>query len=777
MSLPHNLTKKDIVICALLGAFCLYLFKDIVVGGHRLVGLDFTGFYLGMKKFLFDEIHLYHSIPFWNPYIFSGMPFWAHFESTIFYPLGFLFWIISPDKAYGYTMFLHLTLAAVFMYILSRSFRIGRAGSFVAAAVFTCNGFVMALLYLGHMCPIQSYIWLPLVIYFLNRSLTSRTPFFNATVAGVLWGVQILAGAPQDAFYTFLAGMLFLVWNIRLDQTGGRHALQLLATALILFVTGAGVASIQIIPAFELIGESVRASLDSFKSVTLASYPPEGIITTVLPHFFGNYAKEGFWVGNVPWSIPQQNLYVGILPLVSLLFLSYRDTDNRKIIIFAGSLAIIAFILALGRHTPIYKLAYLLPGFDRFRAPSKIIVLWVFGLGLLAGKGMDGLLKKRENNLIWRPAFFVLLMTSLVALDILFHFDNSSALRFFSPFVLKDAIPGDMGRAAEIIAGEFHRLVLFFSFIIVVVLFLTRSILQVKYGAVFLCALLLVDLAWVNAKTVKHDDQFYLSLEKIKWDMDRTIGRDITKFRIGSYRFGPGPNLEMYLGYETVGGFTALFPGRYYEYLTRYANGKIPEGWVLFSYGRNKNSKMMDLLNVKYEVHHATRSSFLRKTFLPRAFIVPGHKIVPKQEVLNNITGVDFDPTRTVLFEKGEPAPHTPAHSLPKSPATGQARIIKYRPDHTIIVTDSDAPGYLFLGEIFYPGWKALLDDKPVPILRGNYLFRVIELPEGKHTVRFVFDPLSIKIGIGITVFTMFMLLNVLIYHYRKRSKVPPVPL
>jgi len=274
MSLPHNLTKKDIVICALLGAFCLYLFKDIVIGGHRLVGADFVGFYLGMKKFLFDEIHLYHSIPFWNPYIFSGMPFWAHFESTIFYPLGFLFWIISPDKAYGYTMFLHLTLAAVFMYILSRSFRIGRAGSFVAAAVFTCNGFVMALLYLGHMCPIQSYIWLPLVIYFLNRSLTSRTPFFNATVAGVLWGVQILAGAPQDAFYTFLAGMLFLVWNIRLDQTGGRHALQLLATALILFVTGAGVASIQIIPAFELIGESVRASLDSFKSVTLASYPP-----------------------------------------------------------------------------------------------------------------------------------------------------------------------------------------------------------------------------------------------------------------------------------------------------------------------------------------------------------------------------------------------------------------------------------------------------------------------------------------------------------------------
>ena len=82
--MPNRLGKKDAVLCGLLGIFCLYLFWNIVIDGHRLIGRDFIGFYLAMKKFLFDQLQLYHTIPFWNPFIFGGMPFWAHFESTIF---------------------------------------------------------------------------------------------------------------------------------------------------------------------------------------------------------------------------------------------------------------------------------------------------------------------------------------------------------------------------------------------------------------------------------------------------------------------------------------------------------------------------------------------------------------------------------------------------------------------------------------------------------------------------------------------------------------------
>ncbi len=76
----------------------------------------------------------------------------------------------------------------------------------------------MAILFLGHMSPVESYIWLPLVITFLNRAMQSPTPWGSATIAGGLWGIQILAGAPQDAFYTFLASTLFLLCMVGRGQ-------------------------------------------------------------------------------------------------------------------------------------------------------------------------------------------------------------------------------------------------------------------------------------------------------------------------------------------------------------------------------------------------------------------------------------------------------------------------------------------------------------------------------------------------------------------------------
>lgn len=37
------------------------LFWDIVVNGHFLLGTDFASAYLGMKQFLYHEIHRFHS--------------------------------------------------------------------------------------------------------------------------------------------------------------------------------------------------------------------------------------------------------------------------------------------------------------------------------------------------------------------------------------------------------------------------------------------------------------------------------------------------------------------------------------------------------------------------------------------------------------------------------------------------------------------------------------------------------------------------------------------
>lgn len=759
---------------ALLVMFSLYLFRAIIIGGHLLVGSDFVSFYLPMKKFFYDQIHQYGTIPLWNPYIFGGMPFWAHFESTIFYPLGFLFWLIQPAKAYGYTMFLHLIMAGVFMYILARSLEISRAGSFLAASIFTCNGFVMALIYLGHMGPVQSYIWLPIIIYFLNRAIHLERPYFYASVAGMLWGIQILGGAPQDAFYTFLASMFFLLLSARgyYDRFGrpGNY----LMIPLCLFLFGAALAALQVVPAFELINESVREALDNYEMVTMASYPPEGLITTLMPHFFGNYVDDTYWVGGVPFSVPQQNLYVGILPLVLLLFLSFRTQNDRKVILFAGFLALIAVVLALGRHTPVYKLAYLLPGFDRFRAPSKIIVLWVFAMGLLAGKGMDGLLlvKERRSRMVdWRLLLCILSLIALVTIDIFLHFENMLSLKVFSLFVLDEAIPEKIMQASKIITGEFHLLTLFGGLSVLFVLLTRRRLLSPKLSALILSALLLANLSLTLGRAVVHSDATYLSIENIKQSLRRTLGQDNSIFRVGAYKSAFGPNLEMYLGFQTVGGFTALFPARYYEYVNAYAEGRLVKGWVSLRYGRSKNQKLMDLLNVKYEILHSEKICILRESYLPRAFMVPGFEVLEQGDILDRMVQKDFDPYRAVLFEKGDFNPAGAISSSQEPKPKSEVRILSYSPDEILIKVNSSFSGFLFLSEVYYPGWKCFVDDKEESILRGNYLFRVVQVPEGSHTVRFTFDPWTVKVGIGITLLTLFLFVLILAHGRLKLRK------
>jgi hypothetical protein len=765
----RSFTRKDILAISLLFAFCCYLFRDIL-GGHKLIGIDFLQFYLPMKKFLYDEIHLHQTIPYWNPYIFGGMPYLAHFESTIFYPLGFLFYLVSPEKAYGYTMFLHFCLAGFFMYLLTRSLGLSEVGGFIASAIFVCNGFLMAILFLGHLSPVESYIWLPLVIYFLNRAVQSPTLWASAMIAGGLWGIQILAGAPQDAFYTFMASALFLLCMAKGGKDMKPSVIRLLSIALLVFLVGAGLSSVQIIPALELIHESVRASLDSYEWSTLASYPVQGVITILMPHFFGNYADDSMWVGNVPWSIPQQNLYLGVLPVVLLGFLSFRGRVEKRIVLFGVLLAGVSLILAFGHNTPIYKVVYLLPGFDRFRAPSKILVLWAFSMALLAGIGMDGLFSYLRGGSIKRLCPLLLSVLSLVTLVLVFHYAPSAVLKIFSPFVLADAIPGKMADAARLIASETQRLSLAASCILFLILLLRKRVISQSLGAALLCALLLVDLGTVHGKAVRHDDAIYATIGSIKKNVDAQLRQDRSLFRVGSFRYRLGANLEMVLGYQTVGGFTALFPSRYYDYMTRYSENRLPEGWVSLFYGVTKHHVFMDLLNVKYEIAHGEKYISLRDSYLPRAFLVPGATLLRKDEVLDYLSGTNFDPRRSILFEKEDFAPAPSPVSFGSSSVSGAVEINRYRPDRLMLTTEASQASYLFLGEMFYPGWKAFIDGHSTRILRGNYLFRVLEVPEGHHRVRLEFDPWTIKAGIGITLLTVLLLLAMLVYWKLKRK-------
>jgi uncharacterized membrane protein YfhO len=62
--------------------------------------------------------------------------------------------------------------------------------------------------------------------------------------------------------------------------------------------------------------------------------------------------------------------------------------------------------------------------------------------------------------------------------------------------------------------------------------------------------------------------------------------------------------------------------------------------------------------------------------------------------------------------------------------------------------------GFLFLADQYYDGWRANVNGAPAPILRGNYAYRLIEVPAGDSLVEFRYRPLSVAIGALITLAT-----------------------
>ena len=80
-------------------------------------------------------------------------------------------------------------------------------------------------------------------------------------------------------------------------------------------------------------------------------------------------------------------------------------------------------------------------------------------------------------------------------------------------------------------------------------------------------------------------------------------------------------------------------------------------------------------------------------------------------------------------------------------------------PNRVVVTTAEDHTGDVVVALVnYYPGWKVLRDGEPVPLTPANEYLAAPALP-GKHTYTFIFDPPLHKIGLTITLLTIFALL------------------
>jgi hypothetical protein len=90
--------------------------------------------------------------------------------------------------------------------------------------------------------------------------------------------------------------------------------------------------------------------------------------------------------------------------------------------------------------------------------------------------------------------------------------------------------------------------------------------------------------------------------------------------------------------------------------------------------------------------------------------------------------------------------------------------LLDFKPPYIKYQSESTVNGLAVFSEIYYPkGWRAFIDGKEVPVLRANYVLRALEIPQGKHTIEFKFEPKPYVVGNKITFASSWVMLLVLL--------------
>ena len=147
-----------------------------------------------------------------------------------------------------------------------------------------------------------------------------------------------------------------------------------------------------------------------------------------------------------------------------------------------------------------------------------------------------------------------------------------------------------------------------------------------------------------------------------------------------------------------------------------------------------------------------------------------------REEALRLVGEEGFDPARVVVLEEpphpgllrfARPAERDPAERRKEearrdndeSPVIERsARITSYEPEEVIVEASTPEPSYLVLSDSYYPGWKVFVDGREEKLYRADYLLRAVYLDRGEHSVKFVYDPISYRIGKVISLITLGLL-------------------
>lgn len=423
-----------------------------------------------------------------------------------------------------------------------------------------------------------------------------------------------------------------------------------------------------------------------------------------------------------------------------------------------------------------------LPFYNKFRAPSMIIVVPTFLICMLAVMSLDKilfrqadqklLLKQFKQGLIITGAVFAVALLMYISFDYVSKAESGFIRMVNEKFPdSKDAVRNFFNLLKEdrqgLFLGDILRSFLFVAVAVVALwLFIRKSIQPLIailiIGAFALIDVMVIDVKYLNSSNYQEADDYEAENFRPRPE-DQQILQDKSYYRVFDLRYGG------------VGG--AFNQGAMTAYFHKSIGGYHPAKLSIYQdliekqlYNFPNCMPVINMLNTKYIINSDGRNAQVipNPDAAGPAWFVKTIKWIdgPKAEMDALTT---FNPKDTAVidkkFESIANKPFTPDSAATISLIKADNDVISYQ-------TKSASPQFAVFSEVYYDkGWKAFIDDKEADYVKADYVLRAMPVPAGEHKIEFRFEPRSHKIGSMVTLICSVLMLLLLALGFWKWYK------
>ncbi|MEZ4388467.1 MAG: hypothetical protein R3D98_13030 [Candidatus Krumholzibacteriia bacterium] len=765
--------------------------------------------------------------PFWNPYLFVGMPTFGSLAYTLgVYPPTYLFEFLHtrlglPPLTW---LFGHLLLGGVGVWWLLGRWRLPWSARLLGCVGWLWFARVVAWGVHGHGSKLAAAMALPWLVG-LAWEVLVRGRVRSAGLLALVLGLQFLRGHVQISYYTLLLLGALTLWNLLWPLGDGarpawRERVRRLGLMSLAVVLGLAVGSVLLMPVHEYAALSTRGESGAsggggspFDYATQWSLAPEDLAAMVIPAAAG-FGKATY-AGRMPFT--DYPNYLGLL-LPALAAAAWL-TRRRSLVAALAVVSVLAIVLAMGRFSPgLYQAAYaVLPYFSKFRVPSMVLVLPALLVAVLAAfgahalSGLDdaaaGRLRRVAVALLGLGAVLTLAgATGAVAGA---YRDHLAALAARSG---KPSVPELLDAAWSL-----HRALLVRQGLVLLaaggaLVFAAGRASFRRVGLMpVLCVLVAIDLGSV-ARLVTQPERALIDVVRTadggarlapaarlehRWRPDQRVqlpadlARDLAGI-VGHDRVLPlgddaGNNAFMTAGIRSLGGYHAAKPAAAEAIRQRLFNG-VPQGRVArwlgaaaITYPGTLGPDALALLadrglTLRPEGQPASGRMIYRLADpLPRARLVSAWRpAVPAPEdglepFLDAVADGRHDPAELVVLDAApSPAPESGPEPLPRP------EFIDDGLDRVVLRARTPRPALLLLADQAAPGWRVSVDGEPSRLLVADHMLRAVALPAGDHEVRFEYRDPAFARGIRLACGGLLVSLVLIAWPWiRRRGAVP----